>query len=53
VPSYLVDGETFWGFDDLAHLELFLTERDPLRPGDKERFTSYSASARRRRPEEK
>ena len=53
VPSFLVDGEIFWGFDDLAHLELFLTGRDPLGPGDRERFTSYGASARRRRPEEK
>jgi 2-hydroxychromene-2-carboxylate isomerase len=53
VPTALVDGELFWGYDDLAHLELFLAGRDPLQPGDRERFTSYSASARRRRPEEK
>jgi 2-hydroxychromene-2-carboxylate isomerase len=53
VPSYQADGEIFWGYDDLPHLELFLAGRDPLRPGDAERFTSYSASARRRRPEEK
>lgn len=53
VPTYLVDGEVFWGFDDLGHLEQFLRGRDSLRPGDRERFTNYSASARRRRPEEK
>ena len=53
VPSYLVDGAIFWGFDDLGHLEAFLSGRDWLRPGDEERFTSYSASARRRRPSEK
>lgn len=53
VPSYIADGEVFWGFDDLGHLEDFLRGRDSLRPGDREHFTSYSASARRRRPEEK
>ncbi len=49
VPTFAVDGELFWGFDDLAYLELFLSGRDPLRPGDAERFTQYKASARRRR----
>jgi 2-hydroxychromene-2-carboxylate isomerase len=53
VPTCLVDGELFWGFDDLAHLELFLDGRDPLRPGDRERLLDYRATARRRRPEEK
>jgi 2-hydroxychromene-2-carboxylate isomerase len=53
VPTYLVDGELFWGFDDLGHLELFLSGRDPLRRGDRERLLDYRASARRRRPEEK
>jgi 2-hydroxychromene-2-carboxylate isomerase len=53
VPTMLVDGELFWGFDDFAHLELALVGRDPLQPGDRERFTHYAASARRRRPEEK
>ena len=52
VPSFLADGELFWGFDDLAHLELFLGGRDPLAPGDAERFTSYAPTARRRRPGE-
>jgi 2-hydroxychromene-2-carboxylate isomerase len=52
VPSYRVDGELFWGFDDRAHLELYLAGRDPLEPGDADRFTTYAASARRRRPGE-
>jgi 2-hydroxychromene-2-carboxylate isomerase len=52
VPSFLVDGKLFWGFDDLPHLELHLAGRDPLEPGDEERFTRYRASARRRRPGE-
>lgn len=30
VPSMRVDGELFWGFDDFAHLELFLGGQDPL-----------------------
>ena len=50
VPSFRADGELFWGFDDLPHLELHLEGRDPLAPGDAERFTSYAASAKRRRP---
>lgn len=32
VPSMLVDGELFWGYDDLRYLELFLAGRDPLDP---------------------
>src|SRR6185369_6812697 len=52
VPTVLVDGETFWGFDDFAHLELFLDGRDPLLPGEAERLVDYAASARRRRPDE-
>ena len=52
VPSFLVDEQLFWGFDDLVHLELHLAGRDPLEPDDAERFTTYAASARRRRPDE-
>jgi len=50
VPSFLVDDQLFWGFDDLQHLELFLEGRDPLEPGDAPAFTKYRASATRRRP---
>jgi len=53
VPSFLADGALFWGFDDLGHLALFLGGEDPLQAGDEARFTSYAASARRRRPDEK
>jgi 2-hydroxychromene-2-carboxylate isomerase len=52
VPSFRVGDELFWGFDDLPHLELHLAGRDPLEPGDPARFTTYAASARRRRPGE-
>jgi 2-hydroxychromene-2-carboxylate isomerase len=30
VPTVLVDGELFFGFDDFGHLDLFLGGRDPL-----------------------
>jgi 2-hydroxychromene-2-carboxylate isomerase len=49
VPTCLADEGLFWGFDDLAHLELALDGRDPLLPGDAERFTRYAASAARAR----
>jgi 2-hydroxychromene-2-carboxylate isomerase len=49
VPTCIADERLFWGFDDLAHLELHLSGRDPLLPGDDERFTSYAAGATRAR----
>ena len=30
VPTMEVDGEIFWGYDDLPYLELFLAGEDPL-----------------------
>ncbi len=30
VPTFLVDGELFWGNDSIEHLELFLKGKDPL-----------------------
>lgn len=30
VPTMIVDGELFWGYDDFGHLELFLAGKDPL-----------------------
>lgn len=32
VPAMVVRGESFWGFDDLEHLERFLEGREPLAP---------------------
>ncbi|MGB1579927.1 MAG: 2-hydroxychromene-2-carboxylate isomerase [Nevskiales bacterium] len=32
VPSMQVDGELFWGYDDLRYLEMFLSGRDPYDP---------------------
>ena len=30
VPSFLVDGELFWGNDRFAHLEAYLAGEDPI-----------------------
>ena len=32
VPTCIVDGELFWGNDQLEHIELFLQGMDPLKP---------------------
>ncbi len=52
VPSFEVDGELFWGYDDLPYLERFLAGQDPLDPEQLERWRSASPrpSAQRRRP---
>ncbi len=40
VPTMLVRGELFWGYDDLAHLKLFLEGRDPL-PADRSGYADW------------
>jgi 2-hydroxychromene-2-carboxylate isomerase len=40
VPTMMVRGELFWGFDDLEFLELFLQGRDPL--GDRAALRAWS-----------
>ncbi|HND30884.1 MAG TPA: DsbA family protein, partial [Myxococcota bacterium] len=47
VPTMIVDGELFWGYDSFAHLEGFLRGEDPLQPGDLERWAHLPASAGR------
>jgi 2-hydroxychromene-2-carboxylate isomerase len=47
VPSMIVDGELFWGYDSFAHLEGFLRGEDPVQPGDLERWANLPASAAR------
>jgi len=52
VPSMRVDGELFWGFDDLEYLDMFLEGRDPL-PADRSAYRAWfdvKPSAERRRP---
>jgi 2-hydroxychromene-2-carboxylate isomerase len=52
VPTMIVRGELFWGFDDLEYLDLFLSGHDPL-PADRrgyEAWTTIRPSVERRRP---
>ncbi|MDX2166125.1 MAG: 2-hydroxychromene-2-carboxylate isomerase [Deltaproteobacteria bacterium] len=50
VPSMIVDGELFWGFDDLRFVELRLAGKDPLDPREAARWQRpVQASATRRR----
>jgi 2-hydroxychromene-2-carboxylate isomerase len=52
VPTMLVRGELFWGFDDLEYVEMFLTGRDAL-SADRHELEPWGAvrpSVERRRP---
>ncbi len=51
VPSMLVRGELFWGYDDLEQMEAFLSGTDPLGP-DKSAYAQWllvQPTAQRRR----
>jgi 2-hydroxychromene-2-carboxylate isomerase len=48
VPSVIVDGELFFGYDDHVWLERFLRGEDPLDREAVERFARVRATARRR-----
>jgi len=48
VPTMIVDGELFWGFDDFRHLELFLAGEDPLDREALVRWGQLRPTARRR-----
>jgi 2-hydroxychromene-2-carboxylate isomerase len=47
VPSYMADGELFFGVDSLGHFEQFLRGEDPLREVELERWRKLPASASR------
>jgi 2-hydroxychromene-2-carboxylate isomerase len=52
VPTMLVRGELFWGYDDFPNLELFLAGRDPL-PADRAELRAWlevKPSVQRKRP---
>lgn len=49
VPTLTVDGELFWGLDQLPYLELFLQGRDPLAGVDFADIVPKGAAARRPR----
>jgi 2-hydroxychromene-2-carboxylate isomerase len=40
VPTMIVDGELFWGYDDWPYLELYLAGKDPLPPGEMAKWTT-------------
>lgn len=48
VPTMIVEGELFWGFDDFAHLELFLAGKDPLDRSVLDEWLQIRPSAARR-----
>ena len=50
VPSMIVDGELFWGYDDFPHLEQVLAGNDPLDHRLLPDWSNIKPSATRRRP---
>lgn len=52
VPSLLVDGEIFWGFDSLGHVGRRLRGEDPIDRADLQQWASLPATAQRRAPPE-
>jgi 2-hydroxychromene-2-carboxylate isomerase len=48
VPTFVADGELFFGVDGLESLDAFLEGQDPLPPGLLERWASLGSSAWRR-----
>ncbi len=47
VPSLLVQGEVFWGFDSFPHVQPFLDGKDPVDPQLVQKWESLPASASR------
>lgn len=47
VPSMLVEGELFWGFDSFPHIRQFMAGQDPVDPKLIERWENLPASAQR------
>lgn len=50
IPTMVVDGELFWGFDDFSFLDAFLAGRDPLPRSELQEWSQVKATATRRRP---
>ena len=50
VPTFLVDGELFFGVDSLAHLDAFLAGRDPLGAAARAAWDALPVGARRGAP---
>ncbi len=45
IPTMLVDGELFWGLDQLPYLAMFLDGKDPLDSIDVSKITSEGRAA--------
>ncbi len=52
VPSFVVGGEVFWGYDDLEYLDLHLAGQDPLASALIQPWLKVRPSARRRQRED-
>ena len=50
VPTFVVDQELFWGFDDIPHLELFLKGEDPLNDQEFSKWLDVKPSSQRKLP---
>jgi len=48
VPTMVVDGELFWGNDDISNLELLLDGKDPLTHKDVQAWAAFRPSAGRK-----
>ena len=48
VPTTIADGEPFWGYDALPHLDAFLRGEDPARPELLERWKDLPVGAARK-----
>jgi len=49
VPTMIVHGELFWGFDSFVHLDRFLGGEDPVRGEDVAAWEALEGTAHRRR----
>jgi len=47
VPSVVVEGEVFWGFDSFPHVKAFLAGKDPVDPLLVQKWATLPASASR------
>jgi 2-hydroxychromene-2-carboxylate isomerase len=47
VPTMLADGELFWGYDSLSHLDRFLAGEDPIDGAELARWATLPATAKR------
>ncbi|MEM6729990.1 MAG: 2-hydroxychromene-2-carboxylate isomerase [Myxococcota bacterium] len=48
VPSFIVDGELFWGHDSMEHIDAYLRGEDPVQAADLKRWRDLPAAAHRR-----